>query len=761
VARPLSPISEGGPDRRQVLVTTASATAALVASPVGTTAGPSAAFTVGRAQPFDLDWRFHRGEGEGFEEPGFDESGWRTVDLPHDWSIEDLSPRPAEKGAHLIGPFDMNAEGATATGFALGGEGWYRKRFRLSAPAEARTEILFEGVYMNSDVWVNGRHLGAHPNGYTPFAYDLTPYLSPAGDNVIAVRVRNLGRNSRWYSGSGIYRHVWLDVLSQPARIARWGVGVATRRVAEGTAEIEIGVRLEDIGIGFTLTSRVKDEAGRTLWEDVTEALTKTGQVATIASPRLWSPETPVLYTLETELRRGSVIIDRCSTPFGVRIVTFDVEGMTINGRPIKLRGGCVHHDNGLLGAAAFDAAEERKAKLLKARGFNTVRPSHNPFSPAFLRACDQHGLMVIAETFDAWRAPKLPQDYSVYFDDQWRSDLTTIVLSARNHPSIILWSIGNEIPARNLPSGVEAQWALANTVHKLDPTRPVTAAINDFPGRLVTPSERTARPGTAGVPDEPSAIFLDLVGYNYKLRQYERDHQRFPKRIIFGSESFPRDVFAIWELTERSPYLLGDCVWAAMDYLGEAGIGGVLYGAAGGMASPGAWPRILSDCGDIDLIGNQKAASLARDVVWGLSPLEIAVQKPPPDGEVEILRPWGWSDERQSWTWPGAEGKALAARVYTIGDRVELWLNGRMLGSKPVTAADLRHTEFKPIYVPGVLEAVAFRGAVEIARRRLTTVGSPHGVRLTPERPVGGAGRGDASYVAIEVVDAEGRRTP
>jgi len=745
-------------DRRQILATAAGA-AILIAAPASAVAAALAPkLTTGRGQSFDLGWTFRRGEGEDFEAPGFDDGAWRAVDLPHDWSIEDLAPRD---GAVIVGPFDKKAVGGTATGFAVGGDGWYRKRFRLDRPKDGRVEVLFEGVYMASDVWLNGHHLGAHPNGYTPFAYDLTPHLAPDGENVIAVRVQNRGQNSRWYSGSGIYRHVWLDVLPQQARIARWGVGVATRRITDAGADIDIGIRLEDAAPGLTLVSRIRDQAGRIVWQAQAAALGEVRQSASLAAPRLWSPETPNLYTLEIELRRGAAVIDRSVTPFGVRVITFDgAKGMTLNGKPIKLRGGCIHHDNGLLGACAFDAAEERKVLLLKARGYNALRPSHNPYSPAFLRACDRYGMMVIGEAFDAWRAPKLPQDYSVAFEDHWRADLSAMVLSARNHPSIVMWSIGNEIPNRNLPSGVEAEWLLANAVHGLDPTRPVTAAINDFPGRLVTPSEKTARPGHAGVADETSAVFLDVVGYNYKLRKYERDHQRFPERVIYGSESFPKDVFATWDLIDRSPWLVGDFVWTAMDYLGEAGIGGSVHGT-GGMISLGAWPNVVSNCGDIDLIGGQKAASLARDVVWGLSPLEMAVQKPPPEGKIEIVRPWGWSDERQSWTWPGSEAKPLAVRVYTVGDRIELRLNGQTLESRAVTAADLKHIEFKVPYAPGTLEAVAFRGGAEIARRRLTTVGAPAAIRLAPERKRAGSGRGDVAYVAVEIVDAQGRVVP
>jgi len=476
-------------DRRQVLLGTAGAATALLVSPLaGRAAEAKGPLREGRRQPFDLDWHFRRGEGEDLQAPGIGDSDWRKIDLPHDWSIEDLPPPAADAKAQIAGPFDRGAVGGTATGYAVGGEGWYRKRFTLDAPTKGRAEILFEGIYLNSDVWLNGHHLGTHPCGYTPFAFDLTPYLVP-GENVLAVRVRNLGKNSRWYSGSGIERHVWLDVLPVQARISRWGIGVAVRQIGPAGADIAISTRLEDAATGLTVVSRIRDDRGRAITEASITAAAAVEQAMTIASPRLWSPGTPNLYTLETELRRGAVVLDRASTSFGVRVVTFDTgRGMEINGVATKLRGGCIHHDNGLLGAASFDAAEERKVLLLKARGFNAVRPSHNLFSPAFLDACDRHGLLVVEETFDVWREPKLAEDYSVNFDAEWRNDLEAMVLSTRNHPSIIMWSIGNEIPERNTPGGVETQWRLANEVHKLDPTRPVTAAINGFPGQMVTP---------------------------------------------------------------------------------------------------------------------------------------------------------------------------------------------------------------------------------------------------------------------------------
>jgi beta-galactosidase len=750
-------------DRRGFLIGTASA-AGLTMVPTFTAlaAQAGAGASVARDIVFDHDWRFHRGEGKGFEKPELDDATWRKVDLPHDWSIEDL---PAQADPERIrGPFDRDAEGATATGYTVGGEGWYRKRFQLTRPAVGRVEILFQGVYLDSDVWLNGRLLGTHVNGYTAFAYDLTPHLSASGDNVLAVRVRNAGRNSRWYSGSGIYRHVRLDVLPEQARIARWGVGIFTRRLSKAEAVVQIDTRLEDIGDGLQVAWQVKNEAGRVVAKGGRPAAAQLQHELRIARPQWWSPERPALYTLETELRRGSMVLDRVQTRFGTRIVSFDAsQGMQLNGKPVKMRGGCIHHDHGLLGAAAFDAAEDRKVRLLKARGFNAVRPSHNPFSPAFIEACDRHGLLVVAETFDVWRKGKEPGDYAVHFDQHWRQDLATMVLSARHHPSIVLWSIGNEIQEREIPENVELQWHLANEVHRLDPTRPVTAAINFRSGWPVSPSEKAARAGHAGVADAAGTLFLDVVGYNYKLADLEPDHARYPQRVFFGSESQPRDVRAFWDLTERSPWLVGDFVWTAMDYLGETGIGGSVVAAPEEAKRLGAefgskWPWVNAFCGDLDLIGQQKPQSRARDVIWGLSPLEIAVQRPVPEGQIEVPRQWGWSDEQPSWTWPGAEGRTLAVRVYTAGDRVELHLNGRKLDDKTLTPADLKLVEFAVPYQPGVLEAVAYRGQTRIASRKLTTAGVAAAIRLVPEQRKGSARRGALAYVMAEIVDAQSR---
>jgi len=715
----------------------------------------------GRDQPFDLDWKFHRGAGVGFEATAHDDSAWRTLDLPHDWSIEDLPP---QDGAVRIGPFDKHSPGGAATGFTSGGEGWYRKHFRVHGlPSGSRVAVLFDGVYMESDVWINGQHLARGVHGYTPFSLDLGAQLRADGDNVLAVRVRNIGKNSRWYSGSGIYRSVTLDVLPGPAHVERWGVGVVTRSIGGDRAQIDVETRLVQAGAELTLVTRIRNAAGEPVAEASSAAAAVVHQSMSVSRVQLWSPETPVLYTVETELRCGSQVLDQLSTPFGVRIVSFDAaRGMEINGVAFKLRGGCVHHDNGLLGGAALADAEERRVLLLKARGYNALRSSHYPASRAFADACDRHGMLLIEEAFDMWHTPKNPQDYAVHFAANWKSDLAAMVLSARNHPAVIMWSIGNEIPARSNPEGLEISWNLANEVHRLDPTRPVTAAVQGFAGRPLLADAATARKGAAGVADESAVMFLDVVGYNYKLDRYAADHARFPQRVMYGSESYPKQVFDNWSFIDAHAYVIGDFVWTAMDYLGEAGIGNVMRNKSKTPTlSLPAWPWIAANCGDLDLTGRQKPQSHARDVVWGVSALEMAVQRPLAEGQFEHPGFWGWSDECQSWTWPGAEGQPLAVRIYTRADKIELRLNGRTLESRTLGAAEKLPLEWRVPYAPGALEAIAYRGGIEIGRRRFETAGAASAIRLQPEQPAIRARRNGLCYLWVEVVDSAGRVVP
>ena len=744
-------------DRREAMAMAAGAVALALAAPALAAVSETPRLHPGRDQPFNDGWRFFRGAGAGFEAPAFADSAWRTVDLPHDWSIEDL---PGGTPPRQLGPFNKLSKGGTATGFTEGGEGWYRKHFAAHGlPEGARVEILFDGIYGESEVWLNGQRLGTNVHGYRAFAYDLTPYLVRGGDNVLAVRVRNLGQNSRWYSGSGIYRQVKLDVLPGGASIARWGVGAWTRRLAAGTGAVEVATALVSADPGLQLVTRLRDAKGRTAAEASSPAAAKVEQTLAVKAPHLWSPENPYLYTLETELRRGAVVVDSMTQPFGLRIVTMDPrQGLAINGQHTILRGGCVHHDNGLLGAAAFAEADERRIRLLKARGYNAIRSAHNPISRSLREACDRLGMLVIDEAFDMWHVAKEPDDFAGQFKDHWEEVITAMVLSARNSPSVIMWSIGNEIPYRATDEGIAWSWKLANAVKRIDPTRPVTAGLNGVLGGPVVASDKAARPGRGGKVDNASTVFIDVPGYNYRFEDIEAEHETHPERVVYGSETFAREMFDYAALTDRAPYFMGEFVWTAMDYLGEAGIGASVQVKAGIPYYIAGFPWVNAWCGDIDLIGQQKAASRARDVAWGLSALEMAVQAPVPEGMAEYVSNWGWSDERQSWSWAGSEGKPLAVRLYSTGDRIELALNGKQVATKNLTPADKMKAEFQVPYAPGVLEAIAYRGGKAIGRRRLETVSVPVSLRLIAERPSVAAGRQSLAFVGVEVLDAQGR---
>lgn len=737
----------------------------------GQPAWPGALTAWDRHQPFNSDWRFFLGDRAGASAAHFDDSQWRTLDVPHDWSIED---RPQDEGQPTAaiwaessgplrtGPFDMYASpGQTATGWTVGGIGWYRKSF---APPTllpgGKAELRFEGVYMNCDVWLNGVHLGNHPYGYTEFAYDLTPHLAH-GENIVAVRVDNTGRNSRWYSGSGIFRKVWLDVAG-PLRIPAHGITVTTPTISPATALVNIAVNIEDASATArtaTVHARLVTPSGAVAGETRQRVNVPAGGIATascaihVAQPRLWSPADPHLYRTEVVIEADGKTADAAALHTGIRTVEIDAaRGLVLNGVTVKLHGGCVHHANGPLGSAAIPRAEERRVALLKANGYNAIRTSHNPPSPAFLDACDRLGMLVIDEAFDCWTIGKNPQDYHLYFKDWWQRDLTSMILRDRSHPSVILWSIGNEIPERAEPKGVQIGQEMAALVDRLDPTRKVTAAI-------CAPWEHA---GQTWKDVQPAFSYLGVGGYNYEWEQYEKDHATYPERIMVGTESFPEQAFQNWRAVERDPWVIGDFVWTAIDYLGESGIGhSTIRNGPGPDNFNRPFPWFNSYCGDVDIIGNRKPQSYFRDVVWRRSKVEMAVQRPLPTGWTEHISRWGWSDELRSWTWPGLEGAPLTVRVYTRGDRVALLLNGRQVASKTLSASDALRTEFTLPYSPGELKAVAYEGGHEIGTIAFTTAGRPHSLSLTPDRTRVRSSRDDLSYIMITVVDEKGHPVP
>jgi beta-galactosidase len=724
-----------------------------------------------RTVSFDKEWRFIRSDPAGAGNTSFDDSAWRTVDLPHDWSIEDL---PGQDGDSIIGPFSKAAINKMATGYTVGGTAWYRKRFTINNDAKDKIVYLrFDGVYMNADVWINGQHIGNHPYGYTSFYYNITPYLNPAGqENIVAVQVKNEGKNSRWYSGSGIYRHTWLTVVN-PLHIGVWGVYVTTPDVSEESAEVVIVTTVrnelsEDAEV--TLGVQIKDPAGKVVGKATAGSLisagssTDIGQKVTVENPSLWSLESPDLYEAEVAVLLNGKKIDKLSTTFGIRTIQFDAEnGFRLNGKGVLMKGGCFHHDNGPLGAAAIDRAEERKIEVLKKAGFNAIRCSHNPPSPYLLDVCDRLGMLVIDEFFDMWERPKPSEDdYSKYFNDHWESDLTSTMLRDRNHPSVIMWSIGNEILEAREPSGFATAQKLVKAVKELDPTRPVTEALVDFGG--------VTSPGYVPWDDvAPHMALLDVVGYNYQYRKYEGDHEKYPERVIYASESMPMFSFENWKTVEELPYVIGNFTWTAMDYLGEAGVGYPRLidkpsGTEDRMAglshffSPDSWPIFNNFQGDLDLTGNPKTPYYYQHVVWRESPVEILVHRPIPPGKIEIVSPWGFPDELKCWNWEGHEGEKLQVHVYTRYPLVKLELNGKVIGEQTVDETESITATFDVPYEPGTLTARCYdENGVETASQTIKTVGEPAVIKLTADRTVIEAGRNDLSYVMVEILDAEG----
>lgn len=709
----------------------------------------------GRKTCIDKGWKFHYGAADEAVDPAYDDSGWRTLDLPHDWSVE---TEAAGALGDNVGPFSRRSVGGSQMGYTVGGEGWYRKTFTLdAADADKRIMLYFEGAYNQTTVWLNGRKIYFNHYGYQSFRFDATEFCNePGQENTLAVRVVNSGSNTRWYAGSGIYRHVWL--LKVPRlHLDAWKNFVHTPEVTDAKATVRVET---------TVTNELRKAAKadvQVLLYDREGALVASGrrQVSVargsdekltfdldVASPRRWSPADPYLYRAVVKMegpRDG--LADRLDTPFGIRTVEFSAEkGCLLNGEPILLRGGCVHHDNGLLGAAAFDAAENRKIALLKREGFNAVRTAHNIVSEHFLDACDSIGMLVLEESFDQWLVAKNDDDYHQYFAEFSDRDIQVMVARDRNHPSIILWGLGNEIPGRITDAGMAAAARLRSTVLALDPTRALTAAIPAWDS-----------PNHAWSEDDDRAFqSLDVGGYNYIYDKYESDHRTHPERVMVGLETYPKRASENWVLAEKHPYVIGDFVWTAMDYLGEAGIGSASFRTSGSQPFSPGWPWFNGWCGDIDLIGTKKPQSYYRDVVWRRQPITMAVEEVAPPGAYMSISAWGWQLEHQSWTLDCKEGTSVAVNVYSRSPQVRLYLNGELLGTKPTSATFW--AGFSVPYRPGELRAVEFDGQDEGASFVLETTGEPVALRLVADRSVVASNGSDLLYVTAELVDASGR---
>lgn len=676
---------------------------------------------------FDFDWKFTLSDAAEYADPAYDDRTWDDVQLPHDWNIAQ--------------EFDERCGGSAA--WLPDGTGWYRKHFRIAAADRGKqVTIHFDAIFMQSDVYINGTHLGFRPYGFCSIEYDLTPYLrTDGGENVVAVRATTAGERPRWYAGGGIYRHVWLHV-TDPVRIPTYGIGITTPVVEVGHAEVAVVTSVEngsDRPQRLTLVQRILDAEGRCLAEAKSapfalgsgEAAEQPQQLR-LAAPQLWSPDAPHLYTLETRLKAGGRTVDLRRTPFGVRTIAFDADrGFLLNGRPLKLQGLCLHQDAGSLGVAVPDRSYERRLEILKEYGCNALRCAHNAPSPEFLDLCDRLGFLVIDEAFDKWKSGY----YAQYFDEWWERDLADVLLRDRNHPSIILWSIGNEVTEawRDDDEGVERARMLQEFVHRLEPTRPVTlAAQNNHQDKF------------SGV--------TDVIGYNYLEARMLSDHKRHPERKFLVSEELPYfcgeegnirsyTPYNPWNYVADNDFIAGGFIWSGVDYLGEA-----VEGSRG-------WPNGL-----FDICMFEKPRAAYHRARWNPEPMvRIAVMDPSLD--IDHGRDlWQWPKMAAHWNFPARyEGMVMELRTTTNCERVELLLNGKSMGVQR-TADFTNHTIVWNLpYTPGTLEARGYNGEEQVADCRLVTSGAAAQLRATVDRSRIASDGQDLAHIAVALEDAAG----
>jgi len=722
-------------------------------------AAPLSAAAQRQRQSIDPGWRFSLGDPTGAAQPAFDDHAWRLLDLPHDWSIAG-APRQDAPGGGRVGYFPT-------------GIGWYRRSLRIPPAARRQQAWLeFDGVYMNSEVWINGVSAGRRPYGYVSFAYDITRYLVP-GDNVIAVRVDNSAQpNSRWYTGSGIYRHVWLTLVDS-LHIGHWGVSVTTPRADSAGAEIDVRTRLENDrkaprrGVLRTVVLDGAREVAR-----VDSAFTLSAgqrlelqQRIALRSPRLWSVDSPNLYQIRSTVLEGNRLVDTLITTFGIRTIAFDADrGFLLNSRQVKLRGVNLHHDGGAVGAAVPLRIWENRLRTLKAMGANAIRTSHNPPAAEFLDLCDRMGFLVMAEAFDEWTFGKVPEGYHRYYAEWGERDATDFIRRDRNHPSIVLWSAGNEIGEQTSDSGVKVLRGLGDVFHREDPTRPVTTGNDQI--------HADGRPAL-----EAFLSTLDVVGYNYVDRWHERreifaeqdrhDHpnwkmvgtesgsifQSFDERYSLGNDpAVPRANYAagmsqverLWKWITTRDYFAGDFMWTGVDYLGES-----------------TWPFKGFPSGVLDITGRPKDSYFLYQSLWA-------------DHPVLHLFP--------HWNWPGREGQTIPVLAYTNCGAVELFLNGRSLGEKRLefpaqgtsggwntyalprvaaTTNDL-HLSWDVSYQPGVLRAVGKqRDGSSCQTAEVRTAGPAVALRLYTDRDTVAVTPEDLALIRFSIVDSSGTLVP
>ena len=755
----------------------------LMACAMGCTSAPADNDADARRRDFTADWAFCLTDDSLAARPDYDDSAWRRLDLPHDWAIE--------------GDFSQENPSGTGGGALPGGTGWYRKTFTVPASDRGkRLYIDFDGVYMNSTVYLNGHALGTRPYGYISFRYDLTPYIRWDGENVLAVRVDNSEQpNSRWYSGCGIYRHVWIAALN-PVHVAHWGTYVTADEVTKDSALLTVRTTVQNTTSAdapLELRTELLDDRGQTVASAVLPALTAPAdtlleavQHLEVSAPELWSVEHPYLYDVRTTLLAAGQVVDTYVTPFGIRSYRFDPQkGFFLNGKAMKINGVCLHHDLGCLGAAVNTRAIERQLEILKEMGCNGIRCSHNPPAPELLDLCDRMGFIVMDEAFDMWRKKKTSHDYSRYFNQWHERDLDDLIRRDRNHPSIFIWSIGNEVLEQwshadaDTLSLAEANLLLnfghsadmlakedegmsvnslltkklADRVRALDSTRPVTAGCNE-----PNPYNHLFRSGS-----------LDIIGFNYHDDWFADVPKNFPGKPFIVTESvsglmtrgyyrMPSDSMYIWPSSWDKPFhddsyscssydnchvpwgnshegtlrhvrdnnfIAGQYVWTGFDYIGEP--------------TPFGWPARSSYFGIVDLAGFPKDVYYLYQSEWR------------PDKTVLHLFPhWNWKEGQEIDLWA----------YYNNADEVELFLNGKSQGIRRKGEGDF-HVSWRLTYEPGTVKAVSRKDGKVVAEQEIHTAGTPARLRLTPDRTVIDSDGRDLCFVTVEVVDKDGNLCP
>ena len=718
----------------------------LGARPAGLAAQPAPRQVV----DFDKGWRFHLGDVAGAEKPAFQAARWRALTLPHDWSIE--------------GKFDEKNPARPEGGGLPTGIGWYRKTFTVPATSRSRQVfIAFDGVYRNSRVWLNGHLLGQRPNGYISFRYELTPYLRfGTQPNVLAVQVDNAGQpNSRWYTGSGIYRHVRLETTHRLA-VAPWGTFVTTPQVSAQVATVRVQTTLsnatgqrQQVRLVTTIYDARRQVATSTAAVPLAGPTGSATQQLALKQPALWWPSAPHVYRVVTQVFRGNTLEDSYETPLGVRSFQFGQTGFSLNGQPLRIQGVCQHHDLGALGAAVNTRAIERQLEILKRMGCNAIRTAHNPPAPELLDLCDKMGFLVLDEAFDTWQKKKNGQDYHLDFKQWHQRDLEDQIRRDRNHPSVFMWSIGNEIREQFDSTGVQLTKKLTATIKRLDPTRPVTSALTEQ-----EPAKNFI--AQAGV--------LDVLSFNYKHADYPELPTRFPgqkflateiaaafetrghydgpadsvrywpkdgkTKLTTGNPDFTASSYdnaapywgatheAAWRAIKNSPFMSGAFVWSGFDYLGEP--------------LPYPWPARSSYFGVIDLAGFPKDAYYLYQSEWITQPV------------LHLLPHWNWRPGQLVDVWA----------YYNQADEVELFLNGKSLGSKSKTG-DALHVAWRVPFAPGTLQAVSRRAGQTVLTRTVKTAGPATKLELVPDRRALRADGRDLSFITVRVLDAEGNLVP